>query len=53
MDWKAGEHTFFLLNEYVGRGGEEYYVWNFILCDEGGSSWGWRQKALVLVLAAR
>ena len=52
MDWKAGEHTFFLLNEYVGRGCEEYYIWNFILCDQGSSSWGWKQNALVQVLSA-
>ena len=49
MDWKAGEHTFFLLHEYVGRGCDEYCIWNFILCDNGQSPWGWKQNALIQV----
>ena len=52
MDWSAGEHTFFLLHEYIGRGCDEYYNWNFILCDQGGSTWGWKQNALVQVNSA-
>ena len=52
MDWKAGEHTFYLLHEYIGRGCDEYFIWNFILCDQGQSSWGWKQNALVQVLSA-
>lgn len=49
MDWAAGEHTFYLLHEYIGRGCDEYYIWNFILCDNGQSPWGWRQNALIQV----
>ncbi|MDE6353852.1 MAG: beta-glycosidase [Prevotella sp.] len=49
MDWKAGEHTFMLLSDYIGKGCEEYYIWNFILADNGESPWGWRQNALVQV----
>ncbi|MBQ9176286.1 MAG: beta-glycosidase [Bacteroidaceae bacterium] len=49
MDWRAGEHTFYLLHEYVGRGCDEYYIWNFILCDNGRSPWDWRQNALIQV----
>jgi glucosylceramidase len=52
MDWRAGEHTFYLLHEYVGRGCDEYYNWNFILCDQGRSAWGWKQNALVQVRSA-
>lgn len=52
MDWRAGEHTFYLLHEYVGHGCDEYYIWNFILCDQGKSSWGWKQNALVQVKSA-
>ena len=52
MDWRAGEHTFFLLHEYIGRGCDEYYNWNFILCDQGRSAWGWKQNALVQVRSA-
>ena len=52
MDWRAGEHTFHLLADYVGRGCDEYYIWNFILCDQGRSSWGWKQNALVQVKSA-
>ncbi|MBQ7495806.1 MAG: glycoside hydrolase family 30 protein [Bacteroidaceae bacterium] len=49
MDWRAGEHTFYLLSDYIGRGCDEYYIWNFILCDQGRSPWGWKQNALVQV----
>lgn len=49
MDWQAGEHTFHLLCDYIGRGCDEYFIWNFILCDQGSSSWGWKQNALIKV----
>lgn len=49
MDWQAGEHTFYLLHEYVGRGCDEYYIWNFILPTGGRSPWGWNQNALIEV----
>lgn len=49
MDWKAGEHTFFLLADNIGNGCDEYYNWNFILKDNGLSAWGWSQNALVQV----
>ena len=49
MDWKAGEHTFHLLCDYIGRGCDEYFIWNFILQDNGQSSWGWKQNALIQV----
>lgn len=31
MDWRAGEHTFHLINHYIGNGCSEYYNWNLIL----------------------
>jgi len=49
MDWAAGEHTFFLLADNLGNGVDEYYIWNFLLPDNGLSSWGWSQNALVQV----
>lgn len=49
MDWKAGEHTFFLISDNLGNGVDEYYNWNFILTDNGTSTWGWTQNALVQV----
>lgn len=49
MDWKAGEHTFFLLSDNLGNGCDEYYNWNFILQDNGLSPWGWSQNALIQV----
>ena len=49
MDWKAGEHTFMLLSDNLGNGCDEYYNWNFILTDNGASSWGWTQNALIQV----
>ena len=52
MDWRAGEHTFHLLADYVGKGCDEFFIWNFILCDQGQSAWGWKQNALVQVNSA-
>lgn len=52
MDWRAGEHTFHLLADYIGKGCDEYYIWNFILCNQGRSAWGWKQNALVQVKSA-
>jgi len=49
MDWRAGEHTFHLLADYIGRGCDEYFIWNFILCNQGQSPWGWKQNALIQV----
>ncbi|MDO4163901.1 MAG: beta-glycosidase [Bacteroides sp.] len=49
FDWKAGEHTFSLMNHYLGNGCEEYTFWNCILCDNGESPWGWKQNALIRV----
>ncbi len=49
MDWRAGEHTFHLLCDYIGNGCDEYFIWNFILKDNGQSPWGWRQNALIQV----
>ncbi|MBO4849606.1 MAG: beta-glycosidase [Prevotella sp.] len=49
MDWAAGEHTFFLLSDNLGNGCDEYYNWNFILADNGSSTWGWTQNALIQV----
>lgn len=47
MDWKAGEHTFFLINDNLGKGCDEWYNWNFLLPKEGMSPWGWKQNALI------
>ena len=47
MDWKAGEHTFFLIGDNVGKGCDEWYNWNFLLPKRGRSPWGWEQNALV------
>ena len=52
MDWKAAEHTFWLLSDNLGHGVDEYYNWNFILADQGTSPWGWKQNALVQVKSA-
>ena len=49
FDWKAGEHTFELMNHYLGNGCKEYTFWNFILTDNGESPWGWKQNALIRV----
>lgn len=49
MDWKAGEHTFFLISDNLGNGVDEYYIWNFLLPDNGMSTWGWTQNALIQV----
>ena len=49
MDWKAAEHTLFLIADNMGKGCDEWYNWNFILTDHGESPWGWRQNALLQV----
>lgn len=49
MNWEAGEHTFHLINHYLGNGCSEYNNWNLILPDNGKSRWGWKQNALVRV----
>lgn len=49
FDWKAAEHTFELINHYLGNGCDEYNIWNVILADNGESPWGWKQNALVRV----
>lgn len=49
FDWRAGEHTFHLINHYLGNGCEEYTFWNNTLCDNGESPWGWKQNALIHV----
>jgi glucosylceramidase len=52
MDWDAAEHTFHLINHYLGNGCSDYNNWNLILCDNGESPWGWRQNALIRVNSA-
>lgn len=49
FDWQAAEHTFELINHYLGHGCDEYTIWNCVLADNGESPWGWRQNALVRV----
>lgn len=49
FDWKAAEHTFELINHYLGNGCSDYNFWNIILADNGESPWGWKQNALVRV----
>jgi len=49
FDWKAAEHTFHIMNDYLGNGCEEYTFWNIILADKGTSGWGWNQNALIRV----
>ncbi len=49
FDWQAAEHTFQLINHYLGNGCEEYTFWNAILSDNGLSGWGWKQNALIRV----
>ena len=49
FDWKSAEHTFELINHYLGNGCDEYNIWNSILADNGESPWGWKQNALVRV----
>lgn len=49
FDWKAAEHTFKLINYYLGNGCVEYTFWNAILMSDGMSPWGWKQNALISV----
>lgn len=49
FDWKAAEHTFNIINEYLANGCEEYTFWNAVLSDDGVSGWGWKQNSLIRV----
>lgn len=49
FDWGSAEHTFELINHYLGNGCEEYIFWNAILSDDGMSTWGWKQNSLIRV----
>lgn len=49
FNWEAAEHTFELINHYLGNGCHEYTFWNFILADNGESPWGWKQNSLIRV----
>lgn len=49
FDWAAAEHTFDLYNDYVSGGCDKYTYWNAILQDNGSSTWGWLQNALIQV----
>lgn len=49
FDWQAGEHTFERICHYLGNGCEDYTIWNAILADNGVSTWGWKQNALIRV----
>lgn len=49
FDWAAAEHTFERINHYLGNGCEDYTFWNVILADDGVSTWGWKQNALIRV----
>ena len=49
FDWRGALHTFALVNRYLGLGCEEYTFWNVVLSDDGESSWGWKQNALIRV----
>ncbi len=50
FDWKAAEHTFRLINHYIGNGCEEY---TFLECDfyltKEKVAGGWKQNALIRV----
>ena len=49
FDWNAAVHTFKLCNHYLANGVTTYTYWNTILKDQGLSTWGWQQNALVQV----
>lgn len=49
FDWNAAQHTFQLINHYLANGCEKYTYWNAILKDNGASTWGWIQNALIQV----
>lgn len=52
FDHGAAEHTFELINHYLGNGCIRYNFWNVVLADQGVSPWGWKQNALIRVDSA-
>ena len=51
FDWAAAEHTFDLMKAYLDGGVNTYMYFNMVLRDDGASSWGWKQNALVRVMS--
>jgi glucosylceramidase len=49
FSWKDAEHLFFLIKKYLDGGVTAYTYWNMVLSDEGTSSWGWNQNALIQI----
>ena len=49
FDWRGAMHTFALIGHYLALGCEEYTFWNAVLADDGESTWGWKQNALIRV----
>lgn len=49
FDWGAAEHTFDLINTYLNGGVNSYMYWNMVLQDEGASTWGWKQNAMIRI----
>jgi glucosylceramidase len=48
-DMKAALYTFSLMKRYFDAGANAYFYWNMVLDESGGSTWGWKQNALVSV----
>lgn len=49
FDWGAAEHTFNLLQTYLNGGANSYMYWNMVLADDGASTWGWKQNAMIRI----
>ena len=49
IDWGAAEHTFDLMQAYLGGGVNSYIYFNMVLGNEGYSTWGWKQNSLIRV----
>jgi glucosylceramidase len=47
--WGHAIHVFNLLWHYITNGVSAYVYWNMVLQPFGGSTWGWKQNAMVTV----
>lgn len=48
-DWKAAEHTFYLMKHYFENGANSYMYWNMVLDETGKSQWGWKQNSMISI----
>ena len=47
--WAYARYVFGLMQHYISCGASAYVYWNMVLQPGGGSTWGWKQNAMITV----